>query len=81
VLVSTEGVHSDVLEVRLPAALTAPTDAPDAAPAVPALETTAERSRPRSARDWAGIALTAAAVAGLGYLAVRGSRVRGPGGR
>jgi len=81
VLVSSEGVHSDVLQVTLPAALTAPTDTPDAAPTAPALQGPAQRSRPRDARDWAGIALAAAAVAGVGYLALRGSRVRGPGRR
>jgi len=79
VLVSTEGVRSDVLRVTLPAALTAPADTPDAAPAPPALESPDRRPPPRDTRDWVGIGLAAAAVAGVGYLAVRGSRVRGPG--
>jgi hypothetical protein len=81
VLISSEGVRADVLEVVLPPALTRaePTEAA-AAPTPPPLQRTEEQAS-RDARDWVGIALVAAAVAGLGYLAVRGSRVRGPRGR
>ena len=82
VLVSSEGVRADVLRVVLPRALTRtePTEAATA-PTPPPVERSEEEQTPREARDWAGIALGAAAVAGLGYLALRGSRVRGPRGR
>jgi hypothetical protein len=82
VLVSSEGVRADVLEVVLPPALTTAEPTGTAtAPTPPPLQSTEEEKAPRDAQDWVGIALVAAAVAGLGYLAVRGSRVRGPRGR
>lgn len=81
VLVSSEGVRAEVLEVRLPDALTAPLATRESAPTPPTPQPAAGRPDPRSARDWAGVALAAAAVAGVGYLAVRHSRVRGPGRR
>jgi len=82
VLVSSEGVRADVLEVLLPPALTRTEPAETAAaPTPPPLQSTEEEKAPRDTWDWVGIALVAAAVAGLGYFAVRGSRVRGPRGR
>ena len=83
VLVSSEGVHADVLQVTLPASLTAasatagsgPLAQPAARPAAGASDSTAPRRGPVA---WAGIALVAAVIAGAGYLSVRGSRVRGP---
>jgi hypothetical protein len=87
VLVSSEGVHSDVLEVTLPPALTAPTTRPSPSTSGPTPSTrppadAADAAGPsRGVGDWAGIALVAAIIAGAGYLTVRGSRIRGPGGR
>ena len=81
VTLSTEGVHTDVLEVTLPASLTArtgPAGKPEAAPSGRPSDAAAPARDPRDARDWAGIALVAAVIAGFGYLSVRGSRVRGP---
>lgn len=78
VLVSSEGVRADVLEVALPAALTRATPTSRPATTPPPVETSRERREPREARDWFGIALGAAVLAGLGYLTVRAYRVRGP---
>jgi hypothetical protein len=83
VLVSSEGVHADVLQVTLPASLTAPSATagsgplarPAARPAAGASDSAAPRRGPLS---WAGIGLVSAVIAGAGYLTVRGSRVRGP---
>ena len=83
VLVSSEGVHADVLQIALPASLTAPSATagsgpvapPGARPAAGASDSTAPRRGPLA---WAGIALVSAVIAGAGYLTVRGSRVRGP---
>jgi hypothetical protein len=82
VLVSSEGVHADVLEVTLPAALTAPTARASAAPA-PRPPVPVDRADPpgRSAGDWAGVGLVAVLVAGIGYLSVRATRPTSPGGR
>jgi hypothetical protein len=84
VLVSSEGADTDVLRVDLPRALSAPgsgtppastgpspsTGGPPAVPAAP---------RPkRTLGDWLVSAAVAAVIAGLGYLTLRGSRLRGP---
>jgi hypothetical protein len=84
VLVSTEGVHADVLRVTLPASLTAPSAPasrrPLRTPAAtrPAAGASDASGSSRGTADWAGIALVAAVIAGAGYLSLRGSRVRGP---
>jgi hypothetical protein len=80
-LLSSEGIHARVLQVRLPARLTSPPTAaatrapsPPSSPAPDAL-----RQKPaRSARDWTAIGLVSAAVASLGVLALRATRVRPP---
>jgi hypothetical protein len=84
VLLSSEGVRAEVLEVTLPAALTRADEAP-ATPPGPAPATRAPGRRavdpnpqPRSAEDWGWIALAAVGVGALGYLSIRGSRLRGP---
>jgi hypothetical protein len=82
VLVSTEGVHADVRQVRLPASLTAPRP-PGRAPSPPPLPSDRAAGageqdpagRPsRDGWDWAGIGLVALGVAGLGYLTVSVTR-------
>lgn len=88
VLVSTEGVHADVLRVRLPAALTAPR-APGVSPSPLPLPSDRaatgdggggpgggprDAGGSRSVWDWAGIGLVALGVVGLGYLTVSVSR-------
>jgi hypothetical protein len=82
VLLSSEGVRADVLQVRLPAALTAaPAAAATAAPTQPPRTQQADDRAappPRDARDWAAIALVAAVVAAVGWATVRASRSRGP---
>jgi hypothetical protein len=87
VLVSSEGVHADVLQVTLPPRLTAelaPDASPPATPTGPAPSSRAPSHvaepdpSPRSLEDWGWIALVAAGVGALGYLALRGSRLRGP---
>ena len=80
VLVSSEGVHADVLRLSLPADLTGPA-APSGTPAGPAPATRPPVSSAdtgtsgRSAKDWGWIALVGVGLAGLGYLSVRGARV------
>lgn len=83
VLVSTEGVRADVLRVRLsPALLRGPAPSAGSAQdprsrrdASPAPEPRADDSGPaRDPGDWAGIGLVAAGIAGVAYLAARGSR-------
>jgi hypothetical protein len=85
VLLSTEGVHTPILQVRLPASLldgTAQSGEPDAsAPPTraPAPDARADPQdhpdhRRRDAGAWAGIALVALALAGAAYLASRGGR-------
>ncbi len=84
VLVSSEGVAAEVLEVDLPADLTRATPAPGATPSGPAPETRTPPARPAAATpsrtgwQWAGVAGVAVGVGVLGWLAVRMSRVRGP---
>ncbi len=84
VLVSSEGVGAQVLEVDLPAGLTEATPAPGATPSGPIPETrtppapSAATKPARSAWQWAGVAGVAAGVGVLGWLAVRMSRVREP---
>lgn len=82
VLISSEGLHSDVLAITLPAALTgagrstasvAPT--PSTRAPAPAAQPAPE---PRTTEDWGWIALVGLGVAALGYLTLRASRVRGP---
>lgn len=88
VLVSTEGVHADVLQVRLPASLTAPR-APGASPSPLPLPSDraatddggggpgggqGDAGGSRSGWDWAGIGLVALGVIGLGYLTLSVSR-------
>jgi hypothetical protein len=84
VLLSSEGVDAEVLQVTLPAALTRAREAP-ATPLGPAPATRAPSRKaadpdpdPRSASDWGWIALAAVGVGALGYLTLRGSRLRGP---
>jgi hypothetical protein len=85
VLVSTEGVHADVLQVRLPASLTArrpPAGSPSPVPlpsdraARGSTTEPAEVSRgpSRDAWDWAGVGLVAVGIAGLGYLTLAVAR-------
>ena len=82
VLLSTEGVHTPVLQVRLPASLlrgAPPSGQPDAtAPSTRAPSPADRAARPdhrrRDAGAWAGIALVALALAGVAFLASR----RGP---
>jgi hypothetical protein len=82
VLLSTEGVHTPVLQVRLPrslldgarptggaAASAPPTRAPSAADGADHAD-----HRRRDAGAWAGIALVALALAGAAFLASRGGR-------
>jgi hypothetical protein len=84
VLVSSEGVHADVLRLTLSPSLTAPsaragTSAQGPPPSTRAPSRVAHPNPgPRDAKDWAGIGLAAAGVLGLGWFAVRGSRVRRP---
>ena len=97
VLLSSEGTGAPVLQVDLPASLTAaaspsarsgespgasPAASPTAAPSgTPGRSDARPAAGPRRPRDWGGIAVVTAAVAALGWLTVRGSRVRGPRGR
>lgn len=87
VLVSSEGVHADVLQVTLPARLTAelaPGATPPPTPIGPAPSSRApsHAAKPdpsaRSLEDWGWIGLVAAGLAALGYLTLRGSRLRDP---
>ncbi|MDX6301177.1 MAG: hypothetical protein QOF53_2391 [Nocardioidaceae bacterium] len=86
VLVSSEGVHSDVLRVELPTALTTPSaravSGPLALPPSTRPASAGTRAGPpgRGPLDWAGIILVGAAIAGGAYITVRGPRVGGPGG-
>jgi hypothetical protein len=85
VLVSSEGVHSDVLQVSLPRSLTAPR-APAASPSPPPLPTdrsaTADGAGPgdgggsRTGWDWVGVGLVTVGIAGLGYLTLAATRTR-----
>lgn len=79
VLVSSEGVHSQVLQVTLPPSFTAPSARPSAAPlpprepASPSVPTAA-----RTASDWGWVTLVAVGIGTIGFLTLRGSRLRGP---
>lgn len=81
VLISSEGVHSDVLQVSLPRSFT--TTARVSRPSGPAPSTKAPAHRPvRAAPDprgpgsYAAIALVAAAIAYGGWLTFRNSRIQ-----
>jgi hypothetical protein len=84
VLVSSEGAGADVLQVRLPATLTAPRRVPTASPQAPPPSTTGPPPRPeaagppRTTGDWVAAAVVGAVIAGLGWLTLRGSRRRAP---
>jgi hypothetical protein len=76
VLLSSEGVHAEVLQVTLPAALTAP-DAPVTRPAEPvpasAGRPPAEHTGPaRGPWDWLAIAAVGVVIVAAGVLATRG---------
>jgi hypothetical protein len=73
VLVSSEGRHTQVLQVRLPSPLLTSKHAAPRRPPPPPPEVV-----PRTGTDWTGIGLVAAAVAVLGALTVRAARPRGP---
>jgi hypothetical protein len=79
VLLSSEGVRSQVLRITLPETLTAPSATPSSSP-LPPREPAAQPDPPssRSASEWGWIALAAAGIGALGYLTLRGSRLRGP---
>ena len=79
VLVSSEGVHSPVLQVTLPPTVTAPTARPSASPLPPREPAApAPPSTPRSVSEWGWVALAAVGIGAVGYLTLRGSRLRGP---
>jgi hypothetical protein len=77
VLVSSEGVHADVLQVRLPRSMTHPAGAVPTRRATPPPLRPAEHREPRDARDWGVIALLGVLLAGAGWLSLRGPRRRG----
>jgi hypothetical protein len=76
VLLSSEGVHTDVLRLRLPAGLLgeAPADPAPAAPTPAARAATPDASDP----PWVGFAAVGAGAVALGWLLVRAARRRGP---
>jgi hypothetical protein len=81
VLISSEGVHADVLQVTLPRSLT--TTAPGSTPSGPRPSTKPPAHRParaspdpRGPGDYAAIALVGAAIAYGGWLTLRNSRIR-----
>jgi hypothetical protein len=82
VLVSSEGVHARVLQVRLPRRLTttrSPVKATGPKPSThPPSAATSHTGTARDAEDWAWIALILVAAAGLVALVVRVSPPRGP---
>jgi hypothetical protein len=84
VLVSSEGAQSDVLRVDLPASLTQPAASAGTAPSGPSPDTQGPAPVPQSARpprtagDWAVIGVVGLVIAGLGWLTLRGSRLRSP---
>lgn len=79
VLISSEGPHSDVLQVRLPGRLTDPRATPSGAPADPSGQRpTNAQPLARTVTQWGWTGLVAAAVGLIGYLTLRGSRLRGP---
>jgi hypothetical protein len=80
VLLSSEGVRADVLQVTLPGRLTRPAATASATPLAPTPAAPTEQARPpaRTAEDWGWIALVATAVGAVGYLSLRGARLRSP---
>ncbi|MEO5709561.1 MAG: hypothetical protein ABIQ59_07050 [Nocardioidaceae bacterium] len=79
VLVSSEGVRSPVLQVTLPASFTSPSASPSASALPPREPTTpVAPTASRSASDWGWVALVAVGIGTIGYLTLRGSRLRGP---
>jgi hypothetical protein len=84
VLVSSEGVHADVLEVTLPRSFTAASTAAAAPPGPPPSTRPPERRAarpqpaPRGPGEYVAIALVGAGIAFLGWLTVRNSRVHRP---
>ena len=90
VLISSEGVSTDVVVVSVPRSLTEPASTatstatasqrplPTAPPPVNRADPTPE---PRGAGEWAGIGLVAAGVLALAWLTLKASRLRGPRGR
>jgi hypothetical protein len=73
VLVSSEGRHTQVLRVRLPSWLLTSRHARPGRPPLPAATHV-----PRGRADWAWTGAVAAGVAVLGWLTLRGARLRGP---
>jgi hypothetical protein len=82
VLVSTEGVHAQVLQVHLPRRLTSPRAPATASGPKPSTKgpprSTATGHAPRDAKDWVGIGLVVTAIAGLVIVVVRSAPLRGP---
>ena len=79
VLVSSEGVRSPVLQVTLPPTFTAPSASASASPLPPRRPAApAPPPAPRSASEWGWVALAAVGIGAVGYLTLRGSRLRGP---
>lgn len=81
VLVSSEGVHADVLRLSLPDRLTSGHPPRSQAGQVRPSSRPAgvqDATHSRGAGDWAGIGLVAAALAAIAYAFVRAGRRRGP---
>jgi hypothetical protein len=83
VLVSSEGVHADVLEVTLPRTFTAAAAAtrppgPEPSTRPPAHRPARATPAPRGPEDYVAIALVAGGLAFLGWLTLRNSRVQPP---
>jgi hypothetical protein len=76
VLVSSEGVHAEVLQVRLPARLTSPrapvsTTGPRPSRTPPTDATSNPSAEPRGTGDWVAIGVVALGIAGVVYLVLR----------
>jgi len=83
VLVSSEGPATDVLQVTLPASFTtgsptAPAKTPTVRPTTPPAGDAAGERPSRTASQWGWTLLAAGGVGVLGWLTLRGSRLRGP---
>ena len=83
VLISSEGVHADVLRVSLPPSFTSAAQAarpagPPPSTQPPARHTARPQPEPRGAGDYVAIALVAAGLGVLGWLTLRNSRVQPP---
>ena len=81
VLVSSEGLHTDVLRVTLPRSFTASARVSNASGPPPSTEAPAHRPvraepNPRGPANYAVIALAAAAIAYGGWLTLRNSRIQ-----